>query len=471
MAGLGPNYRKLFTASTISNLGDGVGVIAYPWLASAITRNPLLIALVAVAQRLPWLVFTLPAGVITDRSDRRRLMVGANTLRFVLTGVIAVAVFARQDVLPAPDELEQVVGTDVALYVVLLLATMLLGVGEVLYDNSAQTYLPSIVETEHLEAANGRLFSTETIANVLVGPPLAGLLLTVGFALPFALDAATFAASAGLIAAIAATRRPPPDASTRKPWRTEAADGFRWLWRHPVLRTMALTLGAMNLLSNMTFAVFVIFSQEVLGTSTFEFAALGAAPAIGGIIGGWVAAPISRRLGAGPSLAVSVAVFAPALVLTGLVSSWPAAAVLLAVTTFFSVLWNVITVSFRQTVIPDRLLGRVNSVYRFFGWGAIPIGALLGGALVAVLDGPLSRETALRVPWIVTGVAHARRPRRRHAEPDDGQARRGAAGGRRRQPPHDGPVSPVTWTSALRGDLRPGCSSPGFFVCPPATVS
>ena len=72
---------------------------------------------------------------------------------------------------------------------------------------------------------------------------------------------------------------------------------------------------------------------------------------------------------------------------------------------FVAVLWNVITVSLRQAVIPDRLLGRVNSVYRFFGWGAIPIGALLGGGLVAVLDGPLSREWALRMPWIVAGVA------------------------------------------------------------------
>ena len=403
---LGTNYRKLFSASTISNLGDGVGVIAYPWLASAITRNPLLIALIAVAQRLPWLVFTLPAGVITDRSDRRQLMVGANTLRFVLTGVIAVAVFARQDVLPAPDELDQVVGTDLGLYLVLVAATLLLGVGEVLYDNSAQTFMPSIVAAEHLERANGRLYSTETIANQFVGPPLAGLLLAVGFALPFVLDAATFAASAGLIASIAATRRPPPDAATRKPWRTEAADGFRWLWHHPVLRTMALSLGALNLLGNASFAVFVIFAQEVLDTSTLEFALLGAAPAIGGIAGGWVASPVVARFGAGPLLATTVWVGGLATIAVGLVSSWPVAAALLAVFTFVGVLWNVVTVSFRQTVIPDHLLGRVNSVYRFFGWGAIPIGALLGGGLVAALDGPLSRDMALRVPWIATGAAH-----------------------------------------------------------------
>ena len=117
---LGPRYRRLFAASTISNLGDGVGVIAYPWLASAITRNPLLIALVAVGQRLPWLLFTLPAGVVTDRYDRRRIMIGANSVRAVITLGVALAVLARQGVLPAPDEVDQVVGTEWFLYVLLL---------------------------------------------------------------------------------------------------------------------------------------------------------------------------------------------------------------------------------------------------------------------------------------------------------------------------------------------------------------
>src|SRR6478609_9137381 len=106
---LGPNYRKLFTASVISNLGDGVSQIGYPWLASAVTRNPILIALVAVAQRLPWLVFTLPAGVITDRVDRRKAMVLMDACRAVLTALVAVAVLGMGRSLPSPDHLAQVV--------------------------------------------------------------------------------------------------------------------------------------------------------------------------------------------------------------------------------------------------------------------------------------------------------------------------------------------------------------------------
>ena len=107
---LGSSYRKLFISTTISNIGDGMSLIAYPWLASALTRNPLLIAAVVVMQRLPWLVFTLPAGVITDRVDRKKAMVIADFTRFVLTFIVAIAVLSRQGTLPGLDELKNVHG-------------------------------------------------------------------------------------------------------------------------------------------------------------------------------------------------------------------------------------------------------------------------------------------------------------------------------------------------------------------------
>ena len=171
MSKIGANYRKLVAASAVSNIGDGVAQIAYPWLASAVTRNPLLIAVIGIAQRLPWLVFTLPVGVLTDRKDRRILMAGANTLRAVLTVFVAVAVVGFGGDLPGPDELRSVVDTDVALYIALIVSSILLGIGEVVHDNAAQTFMPSIVADEHLEHANGRLYTVETVANQFVGPP------------------------------------------------------------------------------------------------------------------------------------------------------------------------------------------------------------------------------------------------------------------------------------------------------------
>ena len=288
------------------------------------------------------------------------------------------------------------------------MATLLLGTCEVLYDNSAQTFMPAIVETEHLERANGRMYSAEIVANQFLGPPLAALLLVTGFVLPIVFDAGTFAVSAGLVFAIVATKRAPAatDAAVeRRPFKEEMAEGFRWLWHHSLLRTFAIALGCLNLLGNMSTAVMVLWGQEVLHTSTLQFGLLSTGAAIGGVAGGWTASAITKRIGSGASVGLTLWLGAGVTILIGFMSNWVVVGLLLVVTMFVAVLWNVITVSLRQAVIPDRLLGRVNSVYRFFGWGAIPIGTLLGGLIVAGLDGVMSREWALRMPWIIAGIA------------------------------------------------------------------
>ncbi len=408
---LGRNYYRLFSASTISNLGDGIGVVAYPWLASAITRNPLLIALVAVVQRLPWLLFSLPAGVITDRYSRRTLMLWANAARGSITLFVAFVVLARQGNLPGPDTVADaatVISTDTMLYLLVLAATLLLGIGEVLYDNSAQTFMPSIVHPDDLEKANGRLWSVEQVANTFAGPPLAALLIAISFSLPFFVDAATFVVSAILIAGIRNSRSPnasaTPGNSERRPWKVELAEGFRWLWSNDLLRTLAIVLGLLNMLGTMSTATFVLFGQEVLGTSPTEFAILGTSGAVGGIVGGWTASAVARRIGVGPSLALTLVGGGAVTIIIGLMSWWPAVWLLLGAFMFAAVLWNVITVSFRQTVIPDHLLGRVNSVYRFFGWGMMPVGAALGGSIVVLGEQVVSREVAQRLPWLVAGT-------------------------------------------------------------------
>jgi MFS family permease len=139
---LGANYWKLWSASVSSNIGDGIGLVAYLWLASAVTRSPMLIALIGVAQRLPWLLFTLPAGVITDRFDRRKIMVAMDVLRSALTFGVAGAVVLAASTLPGIDEITTgiEIPTNAALYSVLLIASLLFGMAEVLRDNTAQTF-------------------------------------------------------------------------------------------------------------------------------------------------------------------------------------------------------------------------------------------------------------------------------------------------------------------------------------------
>lgn len=416
---LGASYRKVYAASVVSNLGDGVGTIAYPWLASAVTRNAVLVAVVAVAQRLPWLLFTLPAGVITDRVDRRRAIVAMDVLRAGLTLAVAAAVFVLGDDLPHPDDLASVEGTRTALYVAVVVASLLLGFAEVLRDNAAQTILPAIVPERHLERANGRMWSAEQVANTFVGPPLASALLAGAFVLPFLLDAATFAASAALVAAVAGQFRARPvrsatgagdaaggaDAASAVPsWTTDLKEGVRWLWHHRLLRTLAIVLGVLNLVGALEIATLVLFAQEVLRTSPLVFSFLTMGSAVGALAGGYAASALRRRLGSGPCLWLTLGFGIVVPLVCGLTSTWLVVAVAFTVAGFVSVVWNVITVTLRQTIIPDHLLGRVNSVYRFFGWGMMPIGTALGGVLVAVAEPVWGRETALRVPWFASAA-------------------------------------------------------------------
>ncbi len=407
---LGGNYFKLFGASTISNLGDGIGIIAYPWLASAVTRNPLLIASVGVVQRLPWLLFSLPAGVITDRHDRRTLMMTANMIRAAITLVVAFVVLSQQGVLPGPDEVAAgaVIGTDVMLYSAVLVATLLLGFAEVIYDNSAQTFMPAIVHVDQLEKANGRLWSAELVSNTFAGPPIGALLLVAAFSVPFFVDAGTFVVSAALIALIPATKKLPQPFSAEvaesSSWKDELRTGFRWLWSHDLLRPMAIILGLLNLLGTMSMATMVLFAQEVLDTTPTEFALLETGGAIGGAIGGWTASRIAQRIGSGPSLWLTLLGGGATTFLIGFATNWIFVWAMFAIFMLLAVLWNVITVSLRQAIIPDELLGRVNSVYRFFAWGMMPIGAALGGLIVYVTDLFGSRDLALRMPFFISGA-------------------------------------------------------------------
>ena len=225
---------------------------------------------------------------------------------------------------PGADELSKVTGTSTGLYAVLLVATLLLGTAEVLRDNCGQTFMPSIVEVDQLEKANGRMWSAEGIANTFVGPPLGSLLLLVAFSLPFFVDAASFFAAAALVAAIPGTfRAERPDDHVQAPWRSELAEGFRWLWSNDLLRSMAIILGLMNLASTLSGSVLVLFAQEILDVGPFVFTIMGFGFAAGGAIGGNLAPWLSKRLGSGTCLAMTLGSSAVVSFVVGLSSWWP----------------------------------------------------------------------------------------------------------------------------------------------------
>ena len=404
---LGSSYWRLWTATAISNLGDGISGVAYPWVASAVTRSPLLIAAAGFASRLPWLIFTLHAGVITDRFDRRKLIVAMDAIRGVLTLIVGAIVLLNKDSLPSLNDLSSITDleTNWPLYITLVITAFLFGLAEVLRDNSAQTLMPSVVEAENLEKANGRMWSAESLTNSFIGPPLGSLIIGIAIYLPFFVDAGTFFVSVALIASISGSFKPIQEKPREKiNFKAEIKEGFQWLWAHDLLRPMAIILGCLNLLGTMVAATFILYTQEVLNTSVFVFAVLGTAGAVGGIIGGLVAPKISQKIGSGPSLWLSLAMGPIGALVIGTSRSWQVVWVVLLFQSFISIVWNTITVSLRQSIIPSHLLGRVNSVYRFFGWGSIPIGMFLGGGLVTIAQHFVSREMALRTPYFA-GVA------------------------------------------------------------------
>jgi MFS family permease len=363
---LGPNFHKALVASGFANLADGVFQVALPLLAVQLTRSPLLIAGVNLAARLPWLL-ALVAGALADRLDRRQTMVRVNLVRTVLLGGLALAV-----------------ATDLASLAMLYAVALLLGCAETLFDTSAQSLLPALVPREALTTANSRLFAVELVANTFVGPPLGGLLAAAGLAVAMGVPALAYLAGAGCLALVAGSFRATgagERGSTRL--RDEIAEGARFVWRHPVLRPLAVMLGLQNMAFAAVFSVFVLFAVEPgpMGLSEAGYGILLATLGVGSLLGTWLAAPAERLLGRVRILVVSVLLNVASMVVYVVTTSAVLVGTLLAVSGVGIVLWNVITVSLRQRITPDRLLGRMNAAYRLVGWGTMPIGSLIGGVL------------------------------------------------------------------------------------------
>ncbi len=390
---LGRNYRALLTASAVSNIGDGIGTVAWPWVTSLLTRDPLAISLVALAFRLPWLLFSLPAGVITDRFDRRRLVITMDLLRALVLISLALVIAVSPPAAPSPGPFLP----QAPLYWLLLGSALAVGFAEVLRDNAAQTLMPAVVPASRLEAANGRLWSVEVLGNSLLGPPLAGILLAFALPLSFFANGAGFAGSALMVYSIRGSFSARED--TRHHWLIEMRDGATFLWRNVLLRDMALGLGVLNAMDFMMRTALVLYAQEVLHLTSAQFGLLLTAGAIGGIAGGLCSGTVVRFIGASGALRLT---FATICIQLAVMAFWQAAIpifVVLVAGEFMGMIWNTVTVSMRQRRVPTNLLGRVNSVYRFFAWGTIPIGIALSGLIVRLSEEPLGRTTALGLPF------------------------------------------------------------------------
>jgi MFS family permease len=378
-APLGTSYWKLWAASTISNIGDGVRFAALPLLATTLTRDPVLVAGTVFASQLPWLLFALISGAVVDRLDRRVVMVAANTFRAGAMALLAVAVAS---------------GRDSLLFVYLVV--FLLGTAETLFDSASFALVPALVD-DSLERANGPLQASMTFNQEFVGPPLGALLFGAAAAMPFFVDAASIALAAAIVVTIPVRGRPEGgDGPLLAGIKGDVAQGLSWVWQQPLLRGVMVAAAVMNITYFATFSVRVLFATEILDLDTTGFGLLMAADGGGGIVGALTAARVSAAMGRGPALVLAVALQAGSTVVLGSTSEPVVAWLALAAGGIGGFLWNVVAISVAQAITPERLLGRLNSAVNTVSWGAIPIGAALGGVLA---------RSDLRLPYFIAAAA------------------------------------------------------------------
>ncbi|MEU8185572.1 MFS transporter [Micromonospora sp. NPDC049044] len=364
-ARLGADFTRLWTAAAVSNVGDGVTMAAGPLLVASVTDNPALVAGSVVAQQLPWLLFALISGAYVDRLERRRIVVVVNLVRAAALAALSVTI-----------------ATGTVTVTVIYAVLFLLGTGETLADTALGALLPAVVTPEQLPTANARLYASFTIGNQFVAKPLGAWLFVVSAAVPFGVDALTFAASAVLIGGI---RRVPPVAVPDRPnsLRAEVVAGVRWLWRHRLLRTLALSMGLSNIAFGAAFAVFVLYCRERLGVSAIGYGVLLTAFAVGGLSGTAVATTLTRVLGTVTVLRIGLLIEIATQVCLAITTSVWVAAVVLVVFSVHAMVWGITVTSVRQRVVPSHLRGRVGSAYALLDLGGAALGSLIGGLLAS----------------------------------------------------------------------------------------
>ncbi len=399
------NFNLLLTASTFSNLADGIAGFAYPWLFSLLTRDPILISIVSVLVNLPRLIFVLYAGVIADKFNRQKILIFTRLGQVFLTSIFIVLIYLNLDNIPKEVQFNepQFESKFLIISAAYLLAFMF-GLLEVTRDNAAQAFLPQIVSKDNLPKANGRLFGIEIVTNNFLGTPVGGFLIGLSLITPFIFDTLLMLVSVFFITGIKGKFERVENINKDQKTSEMIKEGVEWLKNNTLLKRLAIYTGIANFFGSMQFPIMILFAQELIGLNAIQYSFLAYGAAIGGLVGSQVANKINARLEESKTLLISVALFGIGMFAPYLTTNPFVVAGSFGLSSFGSVLWNVQAVSIRQALIPDNLLGRVNSVYRLLALGLNPIGAIFGGTIVKILDNSFSREFALRFPFLLGGI-------------------------------------------------------------------
>ncbi|MGW5558064.1 MFS transporter [Micromonospora sp. NPDC003944] len=368
------NFRALWAGAAVTNLADGIVKLTLPLVAVSMTDSPALVAGATLANTLPWLLFSLPAGALADRVDRRRLIMTMAAARALVLAVLVGAIVVST--LPLAG-----------LYV----GALLLGAAEVFADTTRMSVVPMVVPRSRMESAFATLTATETAANEFVGPPLGGLLAAAGLAVALGAGGVGYVGALLALAVMTGHYRGtgyPGPATNAWGLRADIWEGIRYVWQARILRTLLLVAGAASGCWAAWMAVLVVYAiaPGPMDLNRAEYGLLIGALGVGGVVGAAAAPALTRWLGRRVLLTASMASFAVLLAAPAITSS-PR---LIAVTTILggvgSGAWNVTYSSLRALVVPDEMMGRYSGVSRLTSWGSMPLGALVAG-LTAELAG------------------------------------------------------------------------------------
>ncbi|MEP6658330.1 MAG: MFS transporter [Acidimicrobiales bacterium] len=395
-ARLGTRFRWLLASSWISNVGDGIALAAGPLLVASQTRDPLLVALAALLQRVPWLLFGLYAGVVADRLDRRLIVVVVDLSRAVVLAVLSLMIV-----------------TDAINVAVVLTVMFVLGTAETFADITTNTLLPMLVDKADLGIANSRLMVGFISANQLAGPPIGAALFVVGMACPFATQATLVALGAILVSRISAAK--PTDVETHDRPRTQIVQGLRWLWNHPPVRTLTITIVSFNVTFGAAWSVLVLYAEERLGLGEIGFGLLATASAVGGVLGSWAYGWIERRVSLSDIMRIGLIIETFTHLTLALTTSAAVAMVVFFLFGAHAAVWGTTATSIRHRAVPTEFQGRVGSVYMMGVQGGMVVGAGIGGLIARPwgVTGPfwfafVGSALILVVIWrALTNIAHA----------------------------------------------------------------
>ena len=360
---LGRNFRWLMASSWTTNIGDGIALAAGPLLVASQTREPFLVALAALLQRLPWLMFGLVAGAIADRLDRRRVVIVADLLRSLVLAVLCLTIV-----------------TEHVSIAVVLNAMFVLGVAEVFADTTSSTLLPMFVDKDDLGVGQARLQAGFLTANQLVGPPVGAFLFGAGMAWPFVTQAVTTLLGVLLVTRIVMTKggvREHVDSHVRQ----DIADGVRWLFGHAAVRTLAIVMFTFNVTWGAAWSVLVLYSLDRLHMGEVGFGLLTTVAAVGGIVGtasyGW----LERRIPLGTLMRMVLLLEVLTHLSLALTTTGWLALVIMFVFGAYAFVWGTLSNAVRQRAVPTEFQGRVGSVYLVGLFGGLVIGQALGGVI------------------------------------------------------------------------------------------